>query len=130
MKYLSLLFSLLLSYSCYAQDDTNPVDVIKVTVPSSKIISATIEDCSNPKLVVTNKKGSMSFEVDASVDCENVRRALFLAGSRDDINGVSFKVNLVFDKSDFLFVHAEYHQGNKFLAFEDVQELFAENTMR
>jgi hypothetical protein len=54
MKYLSLMLALLLTYSCYAQDDTNPVDVVKVTVPSGKIIGASIEDCSDPKLVVTN----------------------------------------------------------------------------
>jgi hypothetical protein len=72
----------------------------------------------------------MTFEVDASVDCENVRRALFLAGSADDINGATFRVNLVFDKSDFVFVNAEYHRGNKFLAHEDLEELLAEHTMR
>ena len=116
-KFLIILMSFL-SMSCYASSD--PQSIV-VSVPSAKFRSATIEDCSNPVVTLTQGAGSIDYELDGQLDCTFVRKALFFAGASDDIAGELIRVNLTFDKETLTLIRVSIHQGNNLI--ENAAEL-------
>lgn len=123
MKKLTLiLVYLTFLTSCFGQPAP---DSIAVVYPQRLFRNAFVADCMNPEVTLQKTTGEEVYRIDPALDCELIKKALFLAGSYDGYgtDGTFFSTKMYFSKQSLDIVGFEIFEANELISNDYAVEM-------